>query len=46
MATFMVIARFEDGTDQARATVETRPMAKWWGIDVFPIAAAPTGGAA
>jgi muconolactone delta-isomerase len=30
---------------EARATVETLPMAKWWDIDVYPTMGPPDGGA-
>ena len=29
------------GEDEARATVETLPMAQWWEIDVYPTMAPP-----
>ena len=29
---------------EARATVETLPMAKWWDIDVFPTVGPPAAG--
>ena len=30
---------FADNPDDAAATVVTLPMAKWWNLDVFPVAA-------
>ena len=30
---------FADDADAARATAETLPMARWWDLDVFPVAA-------
>ena len=33
------IEAYGDTADQALATVQSLPMAKWWNIDVFPIAA-------
>lgn len=33
------IETYGDTADQALATVQSLPMAKWWNIDVFPIAA-------
>ena len=32
------IETFADDADAAKATVETLPMAKWWDLDVFPLA--------
>ncbi len=40
------IKTFADGSDQAAATIGTLPMAKWWNIDVFPLAAPVAPGAA
>ena len=36
------IETFADDADQAKATIQTLPMAQWWTIDVFPTA--PPGG--
>ena len=30
---------FAEDDDAARSTVETLPMARWWDLDVFPVAA-------
>lgn len=40
------IKAFADGPDDAAATIATLPMAKWWDLDVFPIAAPARPGAA
>lgn len=41
------IEAFAESADDASGTVESLPMAKWWNIEVFPIAApALPGGAA
>ena len=39
------ITAFGDDADGAAATVRSLPMAAWWDLEVFPIAA-PTAGAA
>ncbi len=33
------IAAFASDADEAGSTVRSLPMAKWWDVDVFPIAA-------
>jgi muconolactone delta-isomerase len=30
---------FAEGTERAAETVRTLPMAKWWDLDIYPIAA-------
>ena len=35
-----------DSDDAAVATVQLLPMAKWWNIDAYPLAAAPAPGGA
>lgn len=35
---------FADDADAAAETVRTLPMAKWWDLDVYPLAAAPVAG--
>ena len=37
---------FADDVAGAVETVETLPMAKWWDLDVFPVAAPPVPGGA
>ncbi|MSZ89742.1 MAG: hypothetical protein F2585_10410 [Actinobacteria bacterium] len=39
------IKTFAESPDEAAATIETLPMAKWWDLDVFPIAAPARPGA-
>ena len=56
MEKFMVLCTFKQGTvmsevfagdaADARSTVETLPMSKWWDIDVFPLAAPVVPGGA
>lgn len=40
------IEAFADDPDGAVATVHTLPMARWWDLDVFPLAPAPVAGGA
>jgi muconolactone delta-isomerase len=40
------IVAFAADADEAASTVGSLPMAKWWDIDVFPIAAPVSPGAA
>lgn len=40
------IEAFADSADAALGTVESLPMAKWWDIEVFPIAAPALPGGA
>jgi hypothetical protein len=39
------IKTFAESPAEAAATIETLPMAKWWDLDVFPIAAPTRPGA-
>jgi muconolactone delta-isomerase len=39
------IAAFGTDTDDATATVRSLPMARWWDVDVYPIAAPSRVGA-
>jgi hypothetical protein len=39
------IATFGTDAEDASAAVRSLPMARWWDLDVYPIAAPPTGGA-
>lgn len=39
------IKTFAESPAEAAATIETLPMAKWWDLDVFPIAAPARPGA-
>ena len=39
------IATFGTDADEATATVRSLPMARWWDVDVYPIAAPSRGGA-
>jgi hypothetical protein len=40
------IKTFAEGPAEAAATIETLPMAKWWDLDVFPIATPTRQGSA
>lgn len=40
------IEAFADDAEGATAVVASLPMARWWDLDVYPLAAAPTAGAA
>lgn len=40
----VLMETFADNADSANATVRTLPMARWWDLDVFPLAAAPVDG--
>ena len=40
------IATFGTDAEDASATVRSLPMARWWDVDVYPVAAPPVGGAA
>ena len=39
------IATFGTDADDATATVRSLPMARWWDVDAYPIAAPSIGGA-
>ena len=40
------IATFGTDAEDASATVRSLPMARWWDVEVYPVAAPPVGGAA